>query len=949
MLIIGGDDPEVYWRMILCHYCVEYQKKDNEDKYIPTILYPELSDPRNRSEWANLQKNLHNDEQREYYEEELRPIEDILRKYGQLQHQVKYDVFISVKQEENGRLTKDSDTGSLLYDKISGMGYRVFNSKRSLQAGQDFEPYIIASLLSARLMIVIGSTKEHLEAPWVKNEWTRFRWLQQKEINQNGKTDRILIPYLTGGMKPEDLPGDLQYTQAILDGVYAGDQLNDVLKNVPASQKPIQGQRSSYNQVQNQMDSWLALKDYNSVMEKYRSLVMVGQYLTHASLHLYALCAEKKVPGFYELAKLKIDLKKEHLFILAQKNVEGEEEKALISELVEANEAAKTPETDEGKSVEKERDDPGHTPGKPVIQIEEKNTDSNQPALSDADSGSGTDTEITIASEIRNNMITLVSHWDLGDIREDYKDRLVRIKPGEIVFKPDSDSPVFHFWEKNMLKNFRIMTSSILLFWDESISGGGGRKGILITDRGFIFNSFFGKMWYIPWQKWIGKQYYVDAHYKNELIIRQKAGNAKINLGNFLMGEKGILQFKELINHLVGVIQGDPVTEETDNSSAQPIKTNIDHSMAEVVSNWDFGGVPENRRKLLTRITPDRLYFEPEPSSGVFHFWEKNLLKNYQIMTSDILLFWDESWLGKGGGKGLLIAASGIFFRSATGINTYLIRWQDWTRDRKYMDTDSGCSLVIRHEGNDSTIDLGSFSFMREEGILQMKDLINRLSQSICAEHVPKETEEEIKPEYRSDSKPAEPDDSTGTETEPEIVPDEISDSAESEGGSNIQKKMIELISRWNFDGIPDTKRSRLERVAPDKPVLEADPTSGRFYFWATNSLEKYFIAKDAILLFWDESTKKQGKGEGFLLSERGFFLRYPRKGKTLFISWNEWTKNQYYLDGNAGSLVIHQKGTDLTKDLGNFSRMGKEGALQMTRLINVIAKVYQTETVFNE
>ena len=251
VLIIGGDDPEVYWRMILCHYCVEYQKKDNEDKYVPTILYPELSDPRNRSEWANLQKNLHNDEQRKYYEEQLRPIEDILRKYGQLQHQVKYDVFISVKQEENGRLTKDSDTGSLLYDKISGMGYRVFNSRRSLQAGQDFEPYIIASLLSARLMIVIGSTKEHLEAPWVKNEWTRFRWLQQKEIKQNGKTDRILVPYLTGGMKPEDLPGDLQYIQAIPDGVCAGDQLNEVLKNIPVSQKTIQGRGNSYKKLFN--------------------------------------------------------------------------------------------------------------------------------------------------------------------------------------------------------------------------------------------------------------------------------------------------------------------------------------------------------------------------------------------------------------------------------------------------------------------------------------------------------------------------------------------------------------------------------------------------------------------------------------------------------------------------------------------------------------------------
>ena len=40
----GGRDAEVCWRMLLCHYCVEYQR-DEDGRLVPTILNPDMSDP----------------------------------------------------------------------------------------------------------------------------------------------------------------------------------------------------------------------------------------------------------------------------------------------------------------------------------------------------------------------------------------------------------------------------------------------------------------------------------------------------------------------------------------------------------------------------------------------------------------------------------------------------------------------------------------------------------------------------------------------------------------------------------------------------------------------------------------------------------------------------------------------------------------------------------------
>ncbi|MDF2838706.1 MAG: hypothetical protein K0S60_409 [Evtepia sp.] len=74
--------------------------------------------------------------------------------------------------------------------------------------GQEYEPYIFAALNSAKIMLVVGTKKEHFEAVWVKNEWSRFLALMK-----NGRS-RLLIPCYRE-MDAYDIPDELSNLQAL--------------------------------------------------------------------------------------------------------------------------------------------------------------------------------------------------------------------------------------------------------------------------------------------------------------------------------------------------------------------------------------------------------------------------------------------------------------------------------------------------------------------------------------------------------------------------------------------------------------------------------------------------------------------------------------------------------------------------------------------------------------
>nr|MCR4867051.1 toll/interleukin-1 receptor domain-containing protein [Lachnospiraceae bacterium] len=121
-----------------------------------------------------------------------------------------FDVFICYKEtDQNGGRTQDSVLAQDIYDQLSEKGYKVFFSRITLEdkVGTQYEPYIFAALNSAKVMIVVGTSKENLDAVWVKNEWSRFLYMMRKDRS------KAIIPCYKD-MNPYDMPEALSALQS---------------------------------------------------------------------------------------------------------------------------------------------------------------------------------------------------------------------------------------------------------------------------------------------------------------------------------------------------------------------------------------------------------------------------------------------------------------------------------------------------------------------------------------------------------------------------------------------------------------------------------------------------------------------------------------------------------------------------------------------------------------
>ena len=92
------------------------------------------------------------------------------------------------------------------------MGYKVFFSRVTLNsnAGKEYEPFIFSALQSSKIMLLVGGSVAHIEATWVKNEWSRFLNL----MSEDKLKEKHLIP-LYFGIRPEELPRELAQLHAL--------------------------------------------------------------------------------------------------------------------------------------------------------------------------------------------------------------------------------------------------------------------------------------------------------------------------------------------------------------------------------------------------------------------------------------------------------------------------------------------------------------------------------------------------------------------------------------------------------------------------------------------------------------------------------------------------------------------------------------------------------------
>ena len=203
-------DAEAHWCCALCRFGIEYVQDPASREYLPTC---------HRASFDSFLEDVdykaaleHADPvARGQYEKDGEKIAQVQRGILSVsQKEQPFDVFICYKEsDDQGNRTVDSTLAQEIYYHLTDAGYRVFFSRITLEdkAGQAYEPYIFAALHSVKVMVVIGTKPEYLNAVWVKNEWSRYLAIIKKDRK------KLLIPCYRD-MDPYDMPEQLSVLQS---------------------------------------------------------------------------------------------------------------------------------------------------------------------------------------------------------------------------------------------------------------------------------------------------------------------------------------------------------------------------------------------------------------------------------------------------------------------------------------------------------------------------------------------------------------------------------------------------------------------------------------------------------------------------------------------------------------------------------------------------------------
>ena len=204
------NDAEAHWCCALCRFGIEYVEDPATFEWLPTMH--RLSYDSSLEDVDYLAAVEHSDgiTQRQYQKDAMKIAEVQRGILATSQNEEPFDVFICYKEsDENGNRTVDSSLAQDIYYQLTDKGYKVFFSRITLEdkVGTEYEPYIFAALNSAKVMLVIGTKPEYLNAVWVKNEWSRFIAMMKKDRK------RVLLPCYRG-MDPYDMPEALSVLQS---------------------------------------------------------------------------------------------------------------------------------------------------------------------------------------------------------------------------------------------------------------------------------------------------------------------------------------------------------------------------------------------------------------------------------------------------------------------------------------------------------------------------------------------------------------------------------------------------------------------------------------------------------------------------------------------------------------------------------------------------------------
>ena len=229
-------DAEAHWCCALCRFGIEYVEDPATYEYLPTCHRASFDSFLEDVDYLAAVEYSDGITKRQYQKDGAKIAEVQRGILATSQNAEPYDVFICYKEsDENGNRTRDSLMAQDIYYQLTEQGRKVFFARITLEdvVGTQYEPYIFAALNSAKVMIVVGTKPEHLNAVWVRNEWSRFLAMMRKDRH------KLLLPCYRD-MDPYDLPEQLSVLQSY-DMAKIGfiqDLTRGVAKVLDAERKP---------------------------------------------------------------------------------------------------------------------------------------------------------------------------------------------------------------------------------------------------------------------------------------------------------------------------------------------------------------------------------------------------------------------------------------------------------------------------------------------------------------------------------------------------------------------------------------------------------------------------------------------------------------------------------------------------------------------------------------
>ena len=228
---------EIYYQLLLTDYGVSFVSEDNNVTEKPVISAVQKESIFTKEYYHKLESLLANyPAQLKNYRDRLEEIDKIREASIKTMKEIEpFDVFICYKRTtEKGDLTWDSKTADKLYRKFTDWGLNVFYAEETLYhkyAGKAFEPVICSALLSAKLFVLVCASPNHSEyllAPWVKNEWTRFKKRTENEVDVKLR----LLPVFDNGFLPEQMPKALANGT---EGIKLDDEFDSIVYSIVSS------------------------------------------------------------------------------------------------------------------------------------------------------------------------------------------------------------------------------------------------------------------------------------------------------------------------------------------------------------------------------------------------------------------------------------------------------------------------------------------------------------------------------------------------------------------------------------------------------------------------------------------------------------------------------------------------------------------------------------------